>query len=153
MRLIALPSKDWPTNRFLRPRGYSQPTTKCWPTCRFRSYFLCCRADQPQGPMQPSLTNHLVMKLFATSSTKLTQLSSQLWKKFTHRSNLHPVWRYYQSTDMLNSLSWALTTSARNTRRLVRGWQAHKVRAVHRHGTRKQKSDACREAVYQRKIP
>ena len=70
-RFVALPSKR---RRSLRPRGYSQVLTLL-PSAD-RSIARCSLevnpnlVTQPEGPMQPSLNDHPVMKLFANFITK-----------------------------------------------------------------------------------
>lgn len=61
----------WPTRRSMQPGSYSQPH---------------CQPDRPEGPMKPALEGHLLVKLFATSSPKLTHQKVERWSAFNHRS-------------------------------------------------------------------
>lgn len=63
-------AKYWPTSRSMQPRGYSQPH---------------CRADQAEGPMQPSLEDNLVVKLFGTPLPKLANYEIRCWSAFNYK--------------------------------------------------------------------
>ena len=84
--------------------------------------------------MQPSLVDHLVMKLFATSLPKLTHLDSQCWNAFNRRSwegEAHQAWsgdrnirfpavcRNFQKTLIWNKIESRCKISTTRSRRVV----------------------------------